>query len=799
MTHNISFSFFCNVVIGAMIALTANMVNAQSGREITLIDDGWNFSLIPDSASSVKPFQTIVDLPHDWSIVLPFDRNAPAGNDGAYLPTGKGIYTRNIDLGDEPLDGNRYFLLFDGVYERWTLKVNGDSVGFRPYGYSSVMYEITPFINSGINRIEVDVDNSHQRNSRWYSGSGIFRHVNLVKTSDLCIAPWSLFVTTPSVSDKEAEVDVAFDVDGYEAGKATRCRIDILDNKGKVITTKKLSLTGSSVNASLTVSDPQLWSPVSPALYTVEVSLIRDGRLADTVKSSFGIRTIEFSAEDGFRLNGKNVLLNGACVHHDNGILGAASYDAAEARKVRLLKEAGFNAVRTSHNLPSPVFLDECDRQGLLVIDEAFDGWRDAKTPNDYSVFFDQWSLTDVGDMIRRDRNHPSIIAWSIGNEVIERKKIEVVTTARRLAAECRRLDPTRPVTEALCAWDSDWEIYDPHAEALDIVGYNYMIHKSESDHARDPQRIMWQTESYPADAAGSWRKVDGNPYIIGDFVWTGLDYLGESGIGRYYYEGQTEGEHYHRPMWPWHGAYCGDVDLTGLRKPISHYRDMLYNGNEMLYMAVREPDGYNGKIKNTQWSVWPTWESWTWKGHEGKEIEVEVMSRYPIVKLYINGDSVGEALIDRSNAYRTIFKVPYSPGTLEVVGCDGEGTVKESRKLSTAGAPRYLRLTPDKLSLRNDNQDISFVVVELMDNDGNVVPDADAEIAFSVSGPASIIASGNADMASTASYTSPETATWKGRAVVAVKSTHEPGNIVLTAKSPGIKTAIVKINSSDF
>ena len=251
--------------------------------------------------------------------------------------------------------------------------------------------------------------------------------------------------------------------------------------------------------------------------------------------------------------------MNGACVHHDHGILGAAAFDAAEARKVRLLKEGGFNAVRTSHNLPSPAFLDECDRQGLLVIDEALDGWREHKNENynDYNLWFDEWAVKDVGDMVRRDRNHPSIIAWSIGNEVIERKKIEIVQSARKLAGECRKLDPTRPVTEALCAWDADWEIYDPHAEALDIVGYNYMIHKSESDHARCPERVMWQTESFPRDAANNWHKVKENPYIIGDFVWTGIDYLGESGIGRYHYKGETEGEHYQNDQWPWHGGYC--------------------------------------------------------------------------------------------------------------------------------------------------------------------------------------------------------------------------------------------------
>lgn len=324
-------------------------------------------------------------------------------------------------------------------------------------------------------------------------------------------------------------------------------------------------------------------------------------------------------------------------------------------------------------------------------------------------------------------------------------------------------------------------------------MGYNYMIHKSESDHARDPKRIMWQTESFPGAAAASWHKVAENPYIIGDFVWTGIDYLGESGIGRYYYEGEPAGEHYQGPMWPWHGAYCGDIDITGLRKPISHYRDMLYNDTENLYMAVREPDGYHGTVKNTAWSVWPTWESWTWEGHEGKDIEVEVISRYPLVKLYVNDVPAGETT---PHDLKALFKVPYQPGTVKADGCDLDGTVRESRTLTTAGAPYAVRLTPDKTVMSSDNQDITFIAAEIVDRDGNTVPNADTPITFSVSGPAKVIASGNANLSSTAPYNTPSTTAWKGRAIGAVKSTSRPGSIKVTAKSPGLRTATTTLKS---
>lgn len=765
-------------------------------RSVTLLDDDWNFSLTPDSALAVSPVKSVVDLPHDWSVSLPFDHDAPAGNDGAYLPTGTGTYTKTINLSPADLAGSRHFLLLEGVYERCTLSVNGKEAAFRPYGYSSAVHDITPWLQPGENIIEIVADNSRQKNSRWYTGSGIYRHVKLIRTGETFVRPWSVFVTTPDVSREHAQVNVSFTVDGLQKASAPSARLTVTDGDGRKVAETSVPVAGSDAAASIDILQPALWSPDTPALYTLQIDILSDGQVVDAVTETFGIRTLSFSAAEGFRLNGEPTLINGACAHHDNGILGAASYDAAEARKVRLLKEAGFNAVRTSHNPPSPAFLDECDRQGLMVIDEAFDGWRDAKNPHDYSEHFDNWAIRDVGDMVLRDRNHPSVIAWSIGNEVIERKKIEIVTTARRLARECHRLDPTRPVTQALCAWDSDWEIYDPLAEELDITGYNYMIHKSATDHERDPQRIMWQTESYPRDAYANWLKVSGNPYIIGDFVWTGIDYLGESGIGRYFYSGQTEGEHFHRPQWPWHGAYCGDIDITGWRKPVSHYREMLYNPSRRLYMAVREPDGYHGSIRTTMWGVWPTWESWNWSGHEGKPIEVEVISRYPGVRLYLDDKLVGEQSVPDSAGLKAVFTIPYAPGTLRAAGVDASGSEAEHVTLATAGAPCAVRLTPDKTIMTADNQDITFVIAEITDRHGNVVPDAAIPLSFSVSGPASVLASGSADLTSMEPYSTPSVTTWKGRAIVAVKSTRRTGAIRLTATSPSLPRATLRLTS---
>ncbi len=777
--------------------LAASIAFPSLARESRLLNDGWTFTYTPDSTSQVASFTKTVDLPHDWSIELPFYAEAPAGNEGGFVHTGKGTYQKEINLSAKELADAKYSLLFEGVYERWTLKVNGKEVGFRPYGYSSVIYDITPFLHAGVNTIDVDVDNSHQRSGRWYTGSGIYRHVHLIKTGEIAVAPWSLnIIPTYSEEYGSALVTVKFDIDGEMSGKDITANIKIKDPLGKEVVSYNESLDHYNYEGGTLIEGPQLWSPDSPSLYTVEVVLKEKGQVLDNVSETFGIRTIDFSAEEGFKLNGKPILLNGACAHHDNGMLGAASYDAAEARKVRLLKEAGFNAVRTSHNPPSPGFLDECDRQGILVIDEAFDGWRDQKNAYDYHLWIDEWGVKDVGDMVRRDRNHPSIIAWSIGNEVIERKHIGVITTARKFAEECRRLDPTRPVTEALCAWDSDWEIYDPHAEALDIVGYNYMIHKSESDHQRCPERVMWQTESYPRDAASNWHKVKKNPYIIGDFVWTGIDYLGESGLGRYFYKGETEGEQWMAFQWPWRGSYCGDVDITGWRKPISHYRDMLYNDDNKLYMAVREPDGYYGEVKTTMWSVWPTWESWNWKGHEGKPIQVEVMSPYPKVKLYLNDQLVGEKAAGEANDCLAVFDVAYSPGTLKAVGIDMNGKDMETVTLSTAAEPVAIRLTPDKTIMSADGQDLVYVVAEAVDAAGRVVPDAEIPIEFNVSGNAVLKAAGSALLKDPDPYFDSKATTWKGRAMAIIKSTDRKGGSTLKATSKGFPTASIKLSS---
>jgi beta-galactosidase len=350
--------------------------------------------------------------------------------------------------------------------------------------------------------------------------------------------------------------------------------------------------------------------------------------------------------------------------------------------------------------------------------------------------------------------------------------------------------DATRPVTEALCAWDRDWEIYDPHFEVLDVAGYNYMIFKHRTDHQRDPKRVMWQTESYPRDAFRNWATVADNAYVVGDMVWTGLDYLGESGIGRYYYEGERPGESFAEGGQPdWHGAYCGDVDITGWRKPISHYREMLWNDTPGLYMAVKEPDGYHGTIKETMWSVWPTWESWNWAGWEGKPIEVEVYTKSPEVKLYLNDRLIGTKLVSRETQFKAVFRFPYEAGVLRAEAAG------QSVTLATAGAPHHLRLTADRRMIAADGQDLAYVTVEVVDRDGRVCPDAAIACDAVVGSRGQLMAFASADLKDREPSTTAHAVTWKGRALLVVRSGKKRGKIDVSVKS-SLPTARLTIQS---
>jgi len=817
------------IMISMMLAIAVVTASAQTKQ---LFDFGWQFthrSASPLGSSKNGKTQT-VDLPHDWDIFEgPNSGKGVTGTGGGWFEGGKGEYRKTFKTPDAEL----VKLHFEGVYQKAEVYVNGQKAGQHHYGYTPFTVDVTKYLNKDkkqVNEVVVKVDNSAQPNCRWYSGSGIYRHVWLETMPALHIAENGVFVTTPEVSADKATVNVEVTVQNEKPHPLTPIPADaptrslspkgegeaygdanievvLRDMAGTVIQKKSQPLgelakgTEAKSVFTLEIDNPNLWTPESPYLYTASVAL-KDNSLNSSnscSKIKFGIRTFSFDAENGFVLNGQKTLINGACVHHDDGVLGAMAFDDAEIRKVRQMKEAGFNLIRTSHNPTTRAFLDACDSIGMLVIDEAFDGWRTQKNPYDYSTVIDSCFRQDIHAMVLRDRNHPSVISWSIGNEVIERKDIRVIYTARQMKKAIHELDTTRPVTEALCAWDLDWEIYDPHAEVLDVVGYNYMIHKHASDHERDPHRIMWQTESYPRDAFRNWAVANDFPYVVGDIVWTGLDYLGESGIGRNYYKGEREGESWIKGGQPeWHGAPCGDVDITGWRKPISHYREMLWRsltpdpspkGEGSIYLCVKEPNDYHGEIHTTMWSVWPTWESWTWLGWEGKPVVVEVYTRQPEVKLYLNDQLIGTKQVSRETEFKAVFLVNYEPGTLRA---EAGG---ESVTLKTAGEPARLRLTPDRTMMSADGQSLTFVTIEVVDKDGTPVPEAAIDCEAVVKGQGTLLAFASADLKDTEPYTSPHVKTWKGRALLVVRSTQKRGSVNVSIKS-ALPTANLTLKS---
>ena len=794
------------LIIVALIIFNFINGNAQeSTQRKQLFDDNWKFYLGDAKGASDINFNDkdwrMLDLPHDWSIEGEINPKNSMASEGAFLPGGIGWYRKTFVV-PEAMKGKRISINFEGVYMNSEVFINGKSLGKRPYGYSDFVYEITPNINYGTqNIISVRVDNSMQTNSRWYTGSGIYRHVWLIATNPVHIANYGISVTTTDVSAIKANVEVKTLLKN-ETNQPQNVQLKTeLSNSSKKnsgshqITVTLLANSEMQVVQNIVVAKPLLWSPETPNLYNAFVQVLHKNESMDANKINFGIRSIKFTSEKGFQLNGKTIKLNGGCVHHDNGCLGTAAFDRAEERKVKNLKAAGFNAIRTAHNPPSIAFLNACDKLGMLVMDEAFDGWKANKNPYDYSMYFEEWSKRDMETLVLRDRNHPSVIMWSIGNEIIERKSPEALEIAKKLISYIKKYDTTRPVTSGMTTWDKDWEIFDPLMAAHDVAGYNYQIHEAEKDHKRVPSRIIVQTESYSKEAFNNWKLVQNADYLIGDFVWTAHDYLGESGIGRWYYSGEATAGHNNPELFPWHGAYCGDVDLIGQRKPISHYRSMLYNTNESLYMAVREPEPKPLEIKVTQWAVWPTWESWTWPGYENKDIQVEVYSKYPKVRLYLNNKMIAEKSTTIDQEFKAVFDVPYVIGELMAVGVKDNKEV-EKTYLKTAGNAAKIKLSADRNRVVANGQDLTFITVEVADESGLLQPNAENKLHFTIDGPGVIAGVDNANLKDIDPYVATSRKAWHGRALIVIKSTKNVGDIKLSVSSTGLADASVTIQS---
>jgi len=726
----------------------------------------------------------------------PFDSDAPGGAAEAYTVGGPAWYRKVLDI---PKDwrGRKVTVEFDGAYHDATVWLNGHQVGAHAYGYTSFSLDLTPNIDFGRrNVLAVRLDTSGHH-SRWYSGSGLYRHVWLTVTPPLRFAQWGVSVTTPRVEADSASVAVRARIlhDAVDADTRAVVRFSIRDAAGHVVTSgeEPISLVTQDVEPSttLTVKRPLLWSPEHPSIYTLHSEIVSGGKATDAVDTRFGIRTISFDAEHGFLLNGKPTKLHGGCVHHDNGPLGSAAYDRAEERRVELLKAAGYNAIRTSHNPVSPVFLETCDRLGMLVIDEAFDQWSVAKTPMDYARFFEANWQADIRSMIERDRHHPCVIVWSIGNEIPEQMTSTGAAEAKELATFVHALDPTRPVTAAFSGGYGAGR--DEFMAALDVAGYNYKRDDYVKDHEQFPARIIVSTESVPKEAFEYWDAVERHPYVIGDFVWTAFDYLGEAGIGRVKYPGEADTW---GGLFPWTVANCGDIDITGHRRPQSYYRGILWNvGPKVTAFVDAVVEGDPGYTM-TYWG-WPDESAnWTWPGSEGKNRTVRVYARTPRVRLVLNGRSLGEKETTPDTHYTATYSVPYEPGELDAIGLDEHGGEVERWSLKTAGAPARIRLTPDRKSIDADGEDLVYIVVELLDKDGNLCTNAATKVSVALAGPGKLLALGSGKPTNIESYVDVEHSAFEGRLIAIVKSTRSHGNLTLTATADGLPSAKVSVKT---
>jgi beta-galactosidase len=752
---------------------------------VRVFDGGGNGGIYEASGKSIR--------------VGPFDTaQTQGGTSTGHVVGGTGWYRKHFTL--TPADnGKRVAVRFDGVYMNADFWINGNHLGNHPYGYTSFEFDLTPYLKPAgeENVIAVRVRNEG-KNSRWYSGSGIYRHTWLAVTERIHVPTWGVFVTTPEVSKEKAVVKIASEVcnnTGAEADLVIRARV--LNPKGKSVQTSesKLRLASNETRAVeqlIEVRSPELWSPDSPALYSAKIEIVAAGKTLDTASTRFGIRKIEVDAENGFRLNGQMLKLKGGCMHHDNGPLGSATIDRAEERRVELMKANGFNAIRTSHNPPSPAFLDACDRLGVLVIDEAFDCWEVGKNGQDYSVYFKDWAGRDIASMVRRDRNHPSVVIWSIGNEIPEQFRAEAI--AKMLREAVLSHDSTRPITQAICSdWGNvmrNWDrLSDPAFLHLDIGGYNYLPEHYETDHARHPERVMMGTESYPKSFFDYWSLVEKHPYIIGDFVWTAMDYFGESGIGHSTLS--NEKDSFLMP-WPWYNAWCGDIDVCGFKKPQSYYRDVVWRRSQIEMMVhTPMPDGVYERVSGWGWP--DETRSWNWPGREGKPLQVAVYSRCESVRLELNGKVIGEKPVSAATKLTARFDVPYQPGELRAIGLiNGKEVAKTT--LKTAGPAKELRLTADRADIRADRDDLSYVTVEIVDQRGVVVPNAEIPVRFTVTGAGELAAIGSSAPNDAASFRLPLRKTYQGRALTILRPTGEAGKITLKAEADGLKSATIVI-----
>ena len=826
------------MLLVAMLAFGLTLSAQQRSEQ--LLEKGWRFTRTDSEEYSRVGYDDSkwqqVRVPHDWAIYGPFSINNDrqnvaitqdgqkeamehAGRTGGLPFVGVGWYRLSFEVPDFA-SGKRAVLLFDGAMSQARIYVNGQEVGFWPYGYNSFHFDITDYVKEGAtNELAVRLENETD-SSRWYPGAGIYRNVHLIVTEDVHIPVWGTQLTTPVVSKDIARVELRTEVVCPEeiADQMLRLVTEIRDRSGNVVARAEDSLSRYHANCFEQVFDvehPELWSVESPVLYTAVSKLYVGDTLKDEYTTRFGIRTIEIIPEKGMFINGQMTKFKGVCNHHDLGPLGAAVNDAAIRRQIRILKDMGCNAIRTSHNMPAPELVEACDEMGMLLMLETFDEWQTPKVKNGYHKYFDEWAERDLVNLIRHFRNNPSVVMWCIGNEVPDQgDKLNGPKLSRWLQDICHREDPTRPVTQGM---DQPHNVvYNNMAAVMDVAGFNYRPHLYGNNYYHLPQQIILgsetastvssrgvykfpverrsmakyedhQASSYDVEHCGwsnlpedDWMWHEDYDCCIGEFVWTGFDYLGEP--TPYYSD------------WPSHSSLFGIVDLAGLPKDRYYlYRSHWNKEEETLHMLPH----------------------WTWPGREGEVTPVFVYTNYPSAELFVNGASQGvrtkdssitiedtmnpeaEKALKRQERYRLMWMdVKYEPGTVKVVAYNEAGEAVAEQEIRTAGAPHHIDLSVDRATIKADGRDLAFVTVSVVDKDGNLCPMADNQITYTVKGAGRYRAGANGDPTSLELFHEPRMRVFSGMMTAIVESSESAGTITLTAKAKGLKSATITIKS---
>ncbi|MCF8335540.1 MAG: DUF4982 domain-containing protein [Bacteroidales bacterium] len=800
--------FNCVILIFILCCSSCSKQESQSQPRIhKKFDFGWKFhrgEIAPAIDQDISEWRE-VDLPHDWSIEdipgtdSPFDSTAINGRSVGFTVGGTSWYVKEFSLGKR-YKNRTITVLFEGVYMDADVWINGHHLGNHPYGYTSFYYDLTDYLKTdgSTNRLAVQVQNEGS-NSRWYSGSGIYRHVWLTATNPVHIAQWGTFIKTKSINDATAQIEVTTKLQNDRAkDEPIALKLEVLNPKGAVVskTEEEITIGANKTlksDQNLQIKNPSLWSIDAPYQYKLRSSVIQDGKTLDKTTNTFGVRTLEFDPDKGFLLNGEVTQLRGGNMHHDNGPLGSNAYDRAEERRVQLMKENGFNAIRTAHNPPSPGFLNACDSIGMLVIDELYDGWfhNGPKKPY-YNTPFEEAYKKEVKRFVKRDRNHPSVILWSTGNEIMNKMTEKSWKIQRNLVGCFKKFDPTRDVTNGVNIWSGNYgadenrdTVLKHFVAPLDIASYNYAVDQYEEDFNKYPNRLILGSESFPSNMFGYLMKMEDHHYVIGDFVWTGFDYLGEAGIG---WMGMGE--------YPWTVAYCGDIDICGFKRPQSYYREILWGtGDRKVAAFVKKPEPTFKDKKDSPWAFDDVYACWTWPGYEGKEMQVDVYSRCEKVTLHLNGDKIGTRATNRSNEYTASFKVTYHPGTLKASAYNGEELI-DTFTLQTAGEPEQLKLTADRKNINANGQDLAYIVVEVVDEQGIRRPFDQRLVNFEISGPGKIAGVGSSNPKSVESFQQNKRTTFKGRCIAIVKAEKNKGTITVTAKSEGFPDNQIKLVS---